>query len=355
MKKPAVRRKRLTPKERARVDELFDRFSTLSDDPRTELHFTSPFTLVVAVALSAQATDVGVNKATAKLFPVASTPADMAALGVDGLIPYINSIGLFRNKAKNVIALSEIILRQHGGEVPLNREDLEALPGVLRTELFGGREEVMEVTIDPARMEAANVTAPELAAVIARNNQLVPAGNLQTQQGKFAVKVPGVVEDPADILALPIKRNGDRLITIGDIGEVHRTFKEPTRISRFNGQPAFGIDVIKRPGANILDSVKEVRRVAAEEEARTHREVRVLWPAPPPEALIADAVAQFGIIQVGGERERGRTTFHCPVSKIFPLSDWLVARGAGRVAVSAIDYVFTPQNGLADALFSKIA
>lgn len=148
------------------------------------------------------------------------------------------------------------------------QDRLEALPGVLRTELFGGREEVMEVTIDPARMEAANVTAPELAAVIARNNQLVPAGNLQTQQGKFAVKVPGVVEDPADILALPIKRNGDRLITIGDIGEVHRTFKEPTRISRFNGQPAFGIDVIKRPGANILDSVKEVRRVAAEDEAR---------------------------------------------------------------------------------------
>jgi ATP phosphoribosyltransferase len=95
-------------------------------------------------------------------------------------------------------------------------------------------------------------------------------------------------------------------------------------------------------------------RIAAEEEARTHREVRVLWPAPPPEALIADAIAQFGIILVGGERERGRTTFHCPVGKIFPLSDWLVARGAGRVAVSAIDYVFTPQNGLADALFSKI-
>ena len=132
MKKPAVRRKRLTPKERARVDDLFDRFSTLSDDPRTELHFTSPFTLVVAVALSAQATDVGVNKATAKLFPVASTPADMAALGVEGLIPYINSIGLFRNKAKNVIALSEIILQKHGGEVPLNRADLEALPGVGR-------------------------------------------------------------------------------------------------------------------------------------------------------------------------------------------------------------------------------
>ena len=131
-RRKTVRRKRLSPAERARVDELFLRFSTLSDNPRTELNFTSPFTLVVAVALSAQATDVGVNKATARLFPVADNPADMAALGVDGLIPYINSIGLFRNKAKNVIALSNIILEKHGGQVPLNREDLEALPGVGR-------------------------------------------------------------------------------------------------------------------------------------------------------------------------------------------------------------------------------
>jgi endonuclease-3 len=131
MKTPA-RKTRLSPKERARVDALFERFSTLSDNPKTELNFTNPFTLVVAVALSAQATDVGVNKATAKLFPVADTPEKMAALGVEGLIPYINSIGLYRNKAKNVIALSEIILAKHGGQVPLNRADLEALPGVGR-------------------------------------------------------------------------------------------------------------------------------------------------------------------------------------------------------------------------------
>lgn len=95
-------------------------------------------------------------------------------------------------------------------------------------------------------------------------------------------------------------------------------------------------------------------RIAAEEEARTHREVRVLWPTAPVEALLNEAVEKFGLILVGGERERGRTTFHCPASAIFPLSDWLVARGAARVAVSAIDYVFSPHNALADALFSKI-
>lgn len=155
------------------------------------------------------------------------------------------------------------------------QDRIESLEGVLRTDLGGGREELLEVTVDPVRMEAANVTAGELAAVISRNNQLVPAGNLQTQGGKFAVKVPGVIEKPEDILALPIKKNGDRLITVGDIGEVRRTFKEPTRITRFNGQPAFAIDVVKRSGANVLDTVAEVRKVVAEESKRWPPTVKV--------------------------------------------------------------------------------
>jgi endonuclease III len=129
-RKPAT--KKLSPAEAARIAEIFHRFEQLSEDPRTELEFTDPFTLVVAVALSAQATDKQVNKATAKLFADADTPAKMLALGVEGLIPYINSIGLFRNKAKNVIELSRIVVEQHGGEVPLTREALQALPGVGR-------------------------------------------------------------------------------------------------------------------------------------------------------------------------------------------------------------------------------
>jgi endonuclease-3 len=116
----------------ARIQAIFDRFAAHEDHPKTELTYSSPFTLVVAVALSAQATDVSVNKATAKLFADAPTPAKMAALGVEGLEPYIKTIGLYRTKAKNVIALSKIILDRHGGEVPLNREALMALPGVGR-------------------------------------------------------------------------------------------------------------------------------------------------------------------------------------------------------------------------------
>lgn len=157
------------------------------------------------------------------------------------------------------------------------QDRLETLPGVLRTDLGGGREELLEVTIDPARMQAANVSATELAQVIGRNNQLIPAGNLRTRETEFAVKIPGVVEKPEDILALPIKRNGDRLITVGDIGEVRRTFKEARRITRFNGQPAFSIDVVKRSGANILDSVKEVRAAVAEEQKRWPETIQVAY------------------------------------------------------------------------------
>jgi len=111
---------------------IFERLRAANPDPRTELAYGSPFELLIAVVLSAQSTDVGVNKATARLFPVANTPAKLAKLGVEGVTPYIASLGLFRNKAKNLVALAEILLSQHGGEVPNTREALEALPGVGR-------------------------------------------------------------------------------------------------------------------------------------------------------------------------------------------------------------------------------
>ena len=111
---------------------IFERLRAANPNPASELEHASPYELLVAVVLSAQATDKGVNKATAKLFPVANTPSAIVALGVDGLIPYVQSIGLFRNKAKNIVALSAILLREHGGRVPANREALEKLPGVGR-------------------------------------------------------------------------------------------------------------------------------------------------------------------------------------------------------------------------------
>ena len=116
----------------AAIDTFYARLAARMPEPQTELQYSSPFTLLVAVVLSAQATDLGVNKATGALFAVADTPAKIAALGVEGLSRYIRTIGLYNMKAKNVIALSNILLQQHGGEVPRDRAALEALPGVGR-------------------------------------------------------------------------------------------------------------------------------------------------------------------------------------------------------------------------------
>jgi endonuclease III len=112
--------------------QIFERLQAANPNPTTELVYRTPFELLVAVVLSAQATDKSVNAATARLYPVANTPAQIAALGEAKLTEYIKTIGLYRTKAKNVIALSRILLDQHGGEVPASREQLEALPGVGR-------------------------------------------------------------------------------------------------------------------------------------------------------------------------------------------------------------------------------
>ncbi|MGO4477566.1 endonuclease III [Massilia sp. 2TAF26] len=112
--------------------EIFTRFRAANPHPTTELEFSTPFELLIAVLLSAQSTDVGVNKATRRLYPVANTPQAILDLGLDELKTYISTIGLYNNKAKNVIATCEILVNQYGGEVPREREALEALPGVGR-------------------------------------------------------------------------------------------------------------------------------------------------------------------------------------------------------------------------------
>lgn len=112
--------------------EIFSRLRAENPEPKTELNYSTPFELLIAVILSAQATDVGVNKATDKLYPVANTPEAIAALGVDGLKEYIKTIGLFNSKAENVIKTCHILVEKHNSQVPDTREALEALPGVGR-------------------------------------------------------------------------------------------------------------------------------------------------------------------------------------------------------------------------------
>jgi len=139
MKSPATRKKaaaarsfRLSPVERARIEEIFDRFAAREPEPATELNYHNPYTLVTAVALSAQATDKAVNKATGPLFALADDPRAMLALGEARLTEMIKTIGLYRTKARNVMAAARILVEQYGGETPLERTALQSLPGVGR-------------------------------------------------------------------------------------------------------------------------------------------------------------------------------------------------------------------------------
>lgn len=117
---------------RAKRAEIFERLKAANPEPTTELNYNSPFELLIAVILSAQATDKGVNKATAKLFPVANTPQAILDLGLDGLKSYIRTIGLFNSKAENIIKTCRVLIDEHGGEIPKTREALQKLPGVGR-------------------------------------------------------------------------------------------------------------------------------------------------------------------------------------------------------------------------------
>jgi len=118
--------------KKADIDQMFATFQAANPHPETELEYSSPFELLTAVLLSAQATDVGVNKATRKLFPVANTPQAILGLGLDGLCDYIKTIGLYKSKAKHLLETCRMLIELHGGEVPRSREALEALPGVGR-------------------------------------------------------------------------------------------------------------------------------------------------------------------------------------------------------------------------------
>ena len=130
--KRAAKGAKFSPPSPKRVAEIFGRFAAANPEPKGELEHTNPFTLLVAVVLSAQATDAGVNKATRALFRLANTPEKMLALGEDKVREHIKSIGLYRNKARNVVALSEKLIQLYGGEVPKDRDALETLPGVGR-------------------------------------------------------------------------------------------------------------------------------------------------------------------------------------------------------------------------------
>lgn len=144
------------------------------------------------------------------------------------------------------------------------KDEIETISSVREAELSGHREELLEVVIDGMKLESYDITQAELLTSLSQNNQLVPAGFLDSGKGRFNVKVPGLVESADDVYSLPIKQNAEGVVTLGDVAEIRRTFKDPTRFTRVNGKPAIAIAVKKRIGENIIDNNQAVRDVVAE-------------------------------------------------------------------------------------------
>ena len=161
--------------------QIFARFQAANPHPTTELVFASPFELLIAVLLSAQATDVSVNKATARLFPVANTPQAILDLGLDGLTDYINTIGLYKTKAKHVMQTCRLLLEQHNGEVPADREALEALPGVGR--------KTANVVLNTAFGQPAMAVDTHIFRV-ANRTRIAPGKNVREVEDKLVRLIP---------------------------------------------------------------------------------------------------------------------------------------------------------------------
>ncbi|MBL1234607.1 MAG: efflux RND transporter permease subunit [Rhodobiaceae bacterium] len=181
-------------------------------------------------------------------------------------------------------ALFPVIVVTLSGKVPERtlyrhalelQDQLEAIPSVLEAELSGHREEQVEVLIDPARMEAYKVSPGELVNAVTMNNRLIAAGSLDTGDGSFSVKVPGLFETRQDIMSLPIKVSGDSVVTLSDLAEIRRTFKDANGYARFNGEPAIAIQVTKRIGENIIETNERIRTIIAEARERWPSSIKV--------------------------------------------------------------------------------
>ncbi|HAJ83811.1 MAG TPA: acriflavine resistance protein B, partial [Rhodobacteraceae bacterium] len=150
------------------------------------------------------------------------------------------------------------------------QDSIESLEPVLSASLTGNRDEMLEVLINPLKLETYNVTAGELIGVVVNNNQLIPAGTVDTENSNFSVKIPSSFNEALDVNSLPVKINGDRVVTLGDIADIRLTFADRTGTARFNGETTVAIQVVKRKGFNLIDTANLVR---AEIEKQT-----MLWP-----------------------------------------------------------------------------
>jgi len=157
------------------------------------------------------------------------------------------------------------------------QDRIESIPAVLEAPISGKREELVELVIDPLRLEAYGLALDEVGGIVARSNRLVAAGTMDTGQGRFAIKVPGLFESAADILDMPLKVSGDAVIRVKDVATLRRTFKDPESLARIDGLPAIGIEVSKRAGENIIETINDVRALVAEESKSWPAQVKVTF------------------------------------------------------------------------------
>jgi multidrug efflux pump len=161
------------------------------------------------------------------------------------------------------------------------RDAIEAQDGILSADMIGQREELMEAIIDPKILETYQLSANQIINSIVSNNRLIPAGSLDNGEGRFSVKVPSIIEDPRDVLSIPIKTSGDTVITIGDVAEVRRTFKDRTSYARVDGRNTISLQIVKRSNYNVLDAIANAKKVAEEFRPNLPGKVKLgLLPRP---------------------------------------------------------------------------
>ena len=186
--------------------------------------------------------------------------------------PTVNEVKMSRFDPMLVLNLAGNVPERTLTSIAKNlKEKLEGLTGVLEVNLVGTREELMEVVVDPLAMESYGLDQAQIINFVTRNNRLVAAGALHASEGRFPVKVPGVFESANDVLNMPIKVVGERVVHFKDIAQVRRTYKDAESVARLNGKPALAIEVIQRSRANVIDTIAEVKKVIDEE--------RAYWPA----------------------------------------------------------------------------
>jgi len=208
--------------------------------------------------------------------------------------------------------------------------NLESIKGVLETPIQGIRDEVAEIIIDPAKMASYNISQSQLVQLVSNNNQLVTAGSMDTGAGRFSIKIPGLIETEDDILDLPVKVDGDTVVRFRDIAVGQRTYKDPDSLSRVNGQPAVTLEIVKRSGANIIETIELVKAKVDEIRPEWPEAVEVTTGGCPRAPIARVLTVKRPPVWPGQSpplrRQRWRYLCRCCSGQALPVSLWASCR-----------------------------